>query len=62
MDSQSSFPPYAHHSNEEVVQIPGRRTPLGNVGLSSFYFQSGPSVHSTDENNPEVTVSPRDSR
>lgn len=60
MDSQSSFPPYAHHSNEEV-QIPGRRTPLGNVGLSSFYFQSGPSVHS-DENNPEATVSPRDSR
>lgn len=61
MESQSSFPPYAHHSNEEV-QIPGRRTPLGNVGLSSFYFQGGPSsLPPTDENNPEASIS-RDSR
>lgn len=58
IESQSSFAPYAHHSNEEV-QIPGRRTPLGNVGLSGFYFPGGGSVHGSpsDENNPESTVS-----
>lgn len=56
-----TLPPYAHHSNEESP-MPGRRTPLGNVGLGGFYFQGGPSNlagHSgpSDENNPDSSAS-----
>lgn len=60
----STLPPYTHHSNEDTQQMPGRRTPLGTVGLGGFYFQGGPSNlagHSShggpsDENNPDPGV------
>ncbi|CAH1998074.1 unnamed protein product [Acanthoscelides obtectus] len=46
-------------SSQEEGQTPGRRTPLGAVGLGGFYFQGCPTnvsnqqeVHS-DENNPD---------
>lgn len=35
--------------------VPGRRTPLGTVGLGGFYAQGPPSAHAvvhTDENRP----------
>ncbi|XP_017769727.1 PREDICTED: class E basic helix-loop-helix protein 23 [Nicrophorus vespilloides] len=48
------FTPFAHHSNEES-QIPGRRTPLGAVGLGGFQFQGPPS----DENNPDPAGPPQ---
>ncbi|GJQ69706.1 hypothetical protein Trydic_g22277 [Trypoxylus dichotomus] len=52
----SNFPHFSHHSTEEG-QIPGRRTPLGAVGLGGFQFPSGPQHIShgppSDENNPD---------
>ncbi|KAI4465677.1 basic helix-loop-helix protein neurogenin-related [Holotrichia oblita] len=53
---QSNFPHFSHHSNEEG-QIPGRRTPLGTVGLGGFQFPGGPQHINhgppSDENNPD---------
>ncbi|BES88900.1 Helix-loop-helix DNA-Hypothetical protein domain [Nesidiocoris tenuis] len=40
------------------VQVPGRRTPLGAVGMSSpYYFPPSSSGHHSDENTPEVHTS-----
>ncbi|KAL3281620.1 hypothetical protein HHI36_004826 [Cryptolaemus montrouzieri] len=55
--NQVNFPSFHTNANEEI-QIPGRRTPLGAVGLGGFYFQGCPQnlpSHSgpSDENNPE---------
>ncbi|XP_045470088.1 class E basic helix-loop-helix protein 22 [Harmonia axyridis] len=52
----STYPNF--HPNGEDSQIPGRRTPLGAVGLGGFYFQGYPSnlqgnSGPSDENNPE---------
>ncbi|XP_018334797.2 class E basic helix-loop-helix protein 22-like [Agrilus planipennis] len=55
LPNDQPFSSFSHHSNEEV---PGRRTPLGTVGVGGFfYFQNsnnvgGPSGPS-DENSPE---------
>lgn len=54
---EQSFPSFSHNSNEESA-VPGRRTPLGTVGLGGFYFQGvcGPNMgHAppSDENSPE---------
>lgn len=52
------FVPFSHNSNEESP-VPGRRTPLGTVGLGGFYFQGvcGPNLSGhappSDENSPE---------
>ncbi|KAI5737376.1 hypothetical protein M8J76_012907 [Diaphorina citri] len=52
MDSNSG----SYYSNE-TSQVPGRRTPLGNVGLGGFYFPPSASAVSagppSDENCPE---------
>ncbi|XP_008473664.1 class E basic helix-loop-helix protein 22 [Diaphorina citri] len=52
MDSNSG----SYYSNE-TSQVPGRRTPLGNVGLGGFYFPPSVSAVSagppSDENCPE---------
>ncbi|XP_019875068.1 oligodendrocyte transcription factor 2 [Aethina tumida] len=59
MEQPANFAPF-HHSptSEESQQIPGRRTPLGAVGLGGFYFQGCPpnlAGHGppSDENNPD---------
>ncbi|KAK6619328.1 hypothetical protein RUM43_009176 [Polyplax serrata] len=52
-------------SPQSQCQIPGRRTPLGAVGLGGFYFPpsllqqqpSAPCVGPRDENSPEPNVS-----
>lgn len=49
---------YSNFPNLEDSQIPGRRTPLGAVGLGGFYFQGcSPNVVNngppSDENNPD---------
>ncbi|XP_018561055.1 class E basic helix-loop-helix protein 22-like [Anoplophora glabripennis] len=54
---QVGFAPFSSNSTEDS-QIPGRRTPLGAVGLGGFYFQGcQPNVAShgppSDENNPD---------
>ncbi|KAF5288995.1 hypothetical protein FQA39_LY03874 [Lamprigera yunnana] len=57
------FIPFSHNSNEESA-VPGRRTPLGTVGLGGFYFQGvcAPNVggiSASDENSPEPGSSNR---
>ncbi|XP_067002154.1 class E basic helix-loop-helix protein 22 [Anabrus simplex] len=56
MDTAGSFPfpvessgDAAHHSQ---MQVPGRRTPLGAVGLGGFYFSSPSSCTPTMLQNP----------
>ncbi|KAK5646412.1 hypothetical protein RI129_004876 [Pyrocoelia pectoralis] len=54
---EQPFVPFSHNSNEESP-VPGRRTPLGTVGLGGFYFQGvcAPNlgaVPASDENSPE---------
>lgn len=55
---QAQMPPQGHPApaNSPGSQsVPGRRTPLGSVGIGGFYAQSGllsPSAHHTDENQP----------
>nr|CAI5860786.1 unnamed protein product [Callosobruchus analis] len=50
---------YSSSSQEEGQHTPGRRTPLGAVGLGGFYFQGCPTNVSnqqevlSDENNPD---------
>lgn len=63
---EPNFPSYSLHGNEES-QMPGRRTPLGQVGLGGFYVQGGPSNFAShgppsDENNPNPSVSGQLSR
>lgn len=51
---QSNFAHFASNSNTDEPQIPGRRTPLGAVGLGGFYFQGcQPNIGAPDENNPD---------
>ncbi|KAJ8926980.1 hypothetical protein NQ314_020605 [Rhamnusium bicolor] len=62
---QVSFTPFSSNSTEES-QIPGRRTPLGAVGLGGFYFQGcQPNIAShgppSDENNPDPGCSSQSS-
>lgn len=50
--------PPAVYSSEHTQSAPGRRTPLGAVGLGGFYFQQQPQPHTSssalsDENRPE---------
>lgn len=46
----NGLPPAAYYSNETSI-IPGRRTPLGTVGLGGYYFHSsGSSSVSSNEN------------
>lgn len=58
MEPPPGFAPFAPHSSEEG-QVPGRRTPLGAVGLGGYYFQGscppGVSNHDvqSDENRPD---------
>lgn len=52
-----SAPP-ASYSSEHPQSAPGRRTPLGAVGLGGFYFQQQPQPHASssalsDENRPD---------
>ncbi|CAL7935746.1 unnamed protein product [Xylocopa violacea] len=52
-----SAPP-AGYSSEHPQSAPGRRTPLGAVGLGGFYFQHQPQPHASssalsDENRPD---------
>lgn len=52
-----SAPP-AGYSSEHPQSAPGRRTPLGAVGLGGFYFQQQPQPHASssalsDENRPD---------
>ncbi|EFN67458.1 Class B basic helix-loop-helix protein 5 [Camponotus japonicus] len=52
-----SGPPTAY-SSEHTQSAPGRRTPLGAVGLGGFYFQQQPQPHASssalsDENRPD---------
>ncbi|XP_022908127.1 oligodendrocyte transcription factor 2-like [Onthophagus taurus] len=52
-----NFPQFGGHHSTEEGQIPGRRTPLGAVGLGGFQFQ-GPHINHgppSDENNPDPT-------
>lgn len=42
----------SYYSNESS-QVPGRRTPLGAVGLGGYYYPPGPSGPPSDENTPE---------
>ncbi|CAH1117617.1 unnamed protein product, partial [Phaedon cochleariae] len=64
---QAAFPTFSS-STPEDLQVPGRRTPLGAVGLGGFYFQSGQPNMSvghgppSDENNPEAGCSTQGSR
>ncbi|KDR08028.1 class E basic helix-loop-helix protein 22 [Zootermopsis nevadensis] len=72
MDTSSSFPFSGSSSQpqqpqdlvqQQLQQVPGRRTPLGAVGLGGFYFSSSPSCPpppnngscplQADENRPE---------
>ncbi|KAF5288616.1 hypothetical protein FQR65_LT11987 [Abscondita terminalis] len=60
---EQPFVPFSHNSNEES-SVPGRRTPLGTVGLGGFYFQGvcAPNVggiSASDENSPEPGGSSR---
>lgn len=59
-------PHFPHFTSTEEGQIPGRRTPLGAVGLGGFYFQGCPSNvgHGppSDENNPDPSGSGLNSR
>lgn len=52
---------FLHFNSTEEGQIPGRRTPLGAVGLGGFYFQGCPANvgHGppSDENNPNPSGS-----
>lgn len=56
MEPPPGFSAFAPHSSEEG-QVPGRRTPLGAVGLGGFYFPGGPMPAShdppSDENRPD---------
>ncbi|XP_018361408.1 PREDICTED: class E basic helix-loop-helix protein 23 [Trachymyrmex cornetzi] len=50
--------PPAAYSSEHTQSAPGRRTPLGTVGLGGFYFQQQPQPHASssalsDENRPD---------
>ncbi|KAL6424721.1 class E basic helix-loop-helix protein 22 [Cataglyphis hispanica] len=50
--------PPAAYSSEHTQSAPGRRTPLGAVGLGGFYFQQQPQPHASssalsDENRPD---------
>ncbi|KAL0099433.1 hypothetical protein PUN28_020159 [Cardiocondyla obscurior] len=50
--------PPAAYSSEHPQSAPGRRTPLGAVGLGGFYFQQQPQPHASssalsDENRPD---------
>ncbi|XP_023288730.1 class E basic helix-loop-helix protein 22 [Orussus abietinus] len=50
--------PPAGYSSEHPQSAPGRRTPLGAVGLGGFYFQQQPQPHTSssslsDENRPD---------
>ncbi|CAG9768457.1 unnamed protein product [Ceutorhynchus assimilis] len=61
-------PNYGTFSQEES-QVPGRRTPLGAVGLGGFYFQGGqqnittaPHGPPSDENIPDPACSGQNSR
>lgn len=58
MDPPPGFAPFAPHSSEEG-QVPGRRTPLGAVGLGGYYFpqQQANLEAPTDENRPESGTS-----
>ncbi|XP_074029907.1 basic helix-loop-helix family member olig [Leptinotarsa decemlineata] len=63
---QSSFTQFPSNTPEDS-QIPGRRTPLGAVGLGGFYFQGcQPNIAShgppSDENNPDPGCSTQGSR
>lgn len=53
MEPPPGFAPFAPHSSEEG-QVPGRRTPLGAVGLGAYYFPQGaPNLEvPSDENRP----------
>ena len=70
MDTSSSFPFSGSSAQSlqsqdlvQLQQVPGRRTPLGTVGLGGFYFPSSPSCPpppnngtcplQDDENRPE---------
>ncbi|KAG8243016.1 protein dimerization activity protein [Homalodisca vitripennis] len=46
MDSGTYF-------SSESSQVPGRRTPLGAVGLGGYYYPPGPTGPPSDENTPE---------
>jgi len=53
-----SGPPAAYPSEVHPQSAPGRRTPLGTVGLGGFYFQQQPQPHASssalsDENRPD---------
>lgn len=54
----SSHQPTTYNTSSEMnATAPGRRTPLGAVGLGGFYFQQQPQPHASsssmsDENKP----------
>ncbi|XP_051168735.1 class E basic helix-loop-helix protein 23 [Leptopilina boulardi] len=53
-----SGPPVGYSSSEHSQSAPGRRTPLGAVGLGGFYFQQQPQPQTSsnslsDENKPD---------
>ncbi|KYN21074.1 Class E basic helix-loop-helix protein 23 [Trachymyrmex cornetzi] len=57
--------PPAAYSSEHTQSAPGRRTPLGTVGLGGFYFQQQPQPHASssalsDENRPDERKTARD--
>ena len=54
-----SGPPVGYSSSEHPQSNPGRRTPLGAVGLGGFYFQQQPQPQASssslsDENKPDL--------
>lgn len=66
MEPPPGFAPFAPHSSEEG-QVPGRRTPLGAVGLGGFYFPGGcpmPPSHEgpSDENRPDSGLGTAENR
>lgn len=51
-------PPGGYSAGDHPQTTPGRRTPLGAVGLGGFYFQQQPQPHASssalsDENRPD---------
>ncbi|XP_050309829.1 class E basic helix-loop-helix protein 23 isoform X2 [Anthonomus grandis grandis] len=59
LDHQQTYSNFSTVNSQEEPQVPGRRTPLGAVGLGGFYFQAcqqnmtAPHGPPSDENNPD---------
>ncbi|KAF7280380.1 basic helix-loop-helix family member olig [Rhynchophorus ferrugineus] len=67
IEHQQGFTSFAGVNAQDEPQVPGRRTPLGAVGLGGFYFQGCQQNMTTahgppsDENNPDPGCSGQNS-